>query len=126
MEYVTLWFILTGGTGYIAPMEVRAPECGRPGLVVGLLVDRKVNPTTVYWPDPKTVGEHCRIDVRQRVAEMPLGVYHFATTEMGKARAWNEPVEPYIGIDPHTSEEWTRAPMDLEPPSVAPTGFRIR
>jgi len=129
MDYVALWFVLTGGGGYVPPMEVRAPICGQAGLVVGVLVDRLVNPRTVFWPDPKTVGEHCRIDVAERVVSMPFGEYHFATTEMGKLPApgtWGTNQEHYIGIDPHTSELWRRVPMDLEPPSVAPTGLRIR
>lgn len=108
MDFLAIWFILSGGTGYTPPMEVRNPPCGLPGLVVGVLVDRLVNPTAVMWPDPKVPDQHCRIDITQYMAGLTPGTYHIATTEMGKGLPFGTPPEPYIGIDPHTSVAWTR------------------
>lgn len=108
MDFVILWFVLAAG-GYIAPMDVRSPQCGLSGLVVGILVDRVVNPTAVLWPDPQTVGEHCRVDVTDRVAGVAPGEYHFATTIVGKAVAFGVELPPrYQPHDPHTSVSWVR------------------
>lgn len=120
MDYLILWFILTGaGSGRLEPMTIRAPQCGLPGVVVGLIVDRKINPTAAMWPDPKTVGEHCRVDISAKVAELAGGEYHLATTEMGKMRPFGSKVDSYIGVDPHTSEPWIRAATGTKPKKPA-------
>jgi hypothetical protein len=126
LDYVALYFILTGGSGYRAPLDVYTPACGKPGLVVGLLVDRLVNPRMVLWPDPKTVGEHCEVDVAAYVLALETGEYENCTTEMGKAIGWDAPRVPYIGIDPHCSLLWRRDAGDVTPPSTAPTNFQLR
>jgi len=126
MDYVALWFILTGGGGYVPPEDVRAPQCGRPGLVVGVMVDRLVNPTLALWPDPHVVGEHCEVDIRARVQGLPFGEYHLATTEMVKALPFGTPPEPYIGIDPHTSALWLRLDDgSILPPALPPANLRL-
>ena len=124
---MVVWFVFTlmangaEPSGYIPPQEVRAPECGRLGLVVGVLVDRLVNPTAVLFPDPTTVGLHCRQDISQRVAALQPGEYHAATTEMPDSQV------PYIGVDPHTSLTWTRnsEPMTITGPPGKPTTIRL-
>jgi len=127
MEVIFVWFILTGGSGYTPPIEVRNPPCGIPGFVVGVLVDRLVNPTAVMWPDPKVKDQHCRIDITQYMTGLTPGQYHIATTEITKT--WNAgsgvSPEAYIGIDPHTSVYWVRQTG----PSILPgkpINFRIQ
>ncbi len=51
MKLIIIWFILTNGSGYLPPMELLPTDasCGLPGAVVGVVVDRPVNPSTVTW-----------------------------------------------------------------------------
>lgn len=119
MDYVALWFILTGGFGYIPYEDVRTPQCGKAGQVVGLLVDRSVNPATAMWPDPNVAGVHCEADIRGRVAALAPGEYHLAATVFTKDLPFGTPTKPFIGIDPHTSIAWTRE-GDYVPPATPP------
>lgn len=109
MAYVIVWFILTNGSGYRPPLDVKDPPCGIVGPIVGVQVDRLVNPTAVLWPDPKIVGAHCRVDIRDHVEGLAPGEYHVGTTIV--AKEWivaGSPPEFYIGHDPHTSPLWMR------------------
>ena len=121
MDFIIVWFIMTNGTGYIPPQDVRLTDmrCGIAGAVIGVLVDRPVNPTTALWPDPKIPDQHCEVDISQRVAGLPHGEYHLATTIVGNGKP-----ESYIGHDPHTSTKWLRS---LTSPGLpgAPTNFRV-
>lgn len=114
MDYVIVWFILTGGMGSIPLLEVRAPSCGRAGAIVGVQVDRVVNPTAVLWPDPQVVGQHCRTDISARVAGLPPGEYHIATTIVTKVDGGR-----FIAPDPHTSPMWSRRTSGSTPPPPA-------
>lgn len=125
MDYVMLWFVLLGvGGGYIPPVEARTPQCGLLGPVVGVIVDRLVNPTAVLYPDPQTPGAHCQVDVSTRVRALAPGEYQVATTEMMKPVAFGtSPAPRIIGIDPHVSLTWTRAgdySVPQTPPPPAP------
>ena len=102
-RWVALYFILYGGTGYIPPMEVKNPPCGIVGEKVGVTFDRSPNPTTVYWPDPYFPGTHCAVDIRSKLAGLPVGTYEFATTEMEDGD-----VIVSFHIDPHTSDTWVK------------------
>jgi hypothetical protein len=126
MAFVIVWFVMTGGAGYIAPLDVPPSEmrCGIDGAVIGVQLDRVVNPSMVRWPDPNVAGQHCQVDISARVATLAQGEYHIATTIVGKAYAWNEPVDRYIGHDPHTSVVWMRDPNPTGLP-LRPTNFRI-
>lgn len=126
MEFVIVWFVMTGGAGYLPPQNVQPTEmqCGIDGAVVGVKIDRVVNPSMVLWPDPYVEGKHCQTDISARVATLTQGEYHIATTIVGKSYAWNAPVERYIGHDPHTSVAWMRDPNPTGLPP-RPTNFRI-
>lgn len=123
MDYLLIWFVLAGGSGYIPPMEVRAPLCGQVGPAIGVTVDRLVNPTAVIYPDPNVAGVHCRVDIRERVAGLVPGEYHVATTEVGKLYPFGTVPESYIHVDPHTSEDWVRQTSGNEPRK--PATFRV-
>jgi hypothetical protein len=130
MEKILLWFILTNGSGYIAPQEVLPADmiCRQPGPVIGVLFDRPTNPRAVLWPDPVEVDMHCEVDISQRVAGLAHGDYHLATTIIAKTRNFGSPndkPERYIGHDPHTSEHWQRS---LTAPGMpgGPSNFRVR
>lgn len=99
LDYVGVFFILLGGAGgYIAPLTVKNPPCGFAGTVVGVIADRETNPTELRWPDPYFPETHCRVDVRDYVANLAPGTYEIATTEFTTGVGG----PPYIGIDPHT------------------------
>lgn len=122
MEYLVLWFVMTAGPSIpnsIAPQDVRAPQCGQVGLIVGVIVDKLLNPTTAFFPDPHDAAAYCSQDIRPRVAALPPGEFHLATTEIGDGSR-----QPYIGIDPHTSLTFIRDSAPL-PDSLMPPG-RIR
>lgn len=119
--FVTVWFVLSGGSGYIPPLDVHAPLCGRPGAVVGVQVDRTINPTTLYWPDPRVADQHCVVDISAKVAEMKPGTYHNATTIHGKEVPFGTQAERYFGHDPHTTVYWVRDTTLLP----RPTNLRI-
>ncbi len=123
LDYVAIYFILTGGSGYRPPLDVRNPPCGIAGAVVGLHVDRPVNPTIATWPDPYFPGVHCEVDIRAYVSQSEPGQYHLATTEMGKSVGFGVPVVPYIGIDPHTTDFFTIG--NLPPPPASPATIGI-
>lgn len=127
MELVIVWFVMTGGSGYIAPQDVRPAEmrCGLEGAVVGVKIDRVVNPTVVRWPDPKVVGQHCEVDISQRVNALSQGEYHIATTIVSKMYTFGvgQP-ESYIGHDPHTSVAWMRDPHATGLP-IRPSNLRV-
>lgn len=122
MDYVVLWFILTNGSGYLPPLDVKPAmmQCGLAGAVAGVHVDRLVNPTKAIWPDPYFPGVHCEVDISAHVASLKQGEYHNCTTEMG-----NGSKVPYIGIDPHCTELWRRD-GSIVPPNVAPANLRMR
>jgi len=105
MDYIVIWFILTGGFGYIPPQEVRKTDmsCGLEGQVIGVQLDKTVNPTKLYWPDPSIVDKHCVVDIKERVIGLLEGEYHIATTILGDGSS-----TPYIGHDPHTTVLWIR------------------
>lgn len=122
MGAITLWFILTNGMGYLAPMEipVEALACNFDGAVVGVQIDSRENPQIVSIPAPGNPAKHCRIDVGDRVVGLVEGEYHFATTEMGDGSS-----KPFAIVDPHTSVYWLKsnAPTGRPP---QPTGFRLK
>lgn len=124
MDYVVLWFILSGGTGYLPPMDVRNPPCGIEGAIVGVVTDKPVNPTKVLWPDPYFPGTHCEIDIREKIATLAEGEYHLATTIMGRDVPFGTPIPPYIQHDPHTSTDWVRSLSGAMSPTK-PTTFRV-
>lgn len=126
MGFVIVWFIMTNGSGYIPPQNVQPLQmsCGLAGAVVGVKVDRPVNPTRASWPDPRILGQHCEVDINQRVAGLAHGEYHLATTIVGKDYKPGEKPESYIGHDPHTSDLWLRSLTSPGLPSK-PTNFRI-
>jgi len=100
-----LWFVLlSGSAGYIEPMYVTPASCGLPVTVASLQADREVNPRVARWAD-------CSVDVRERVAGLPDGVYEFAATGIGY----------YVPPDPHTSDMFVVSPDFEEQPQVAPT-----
>jgi len=87
-----LYFVLSGGFGYIAPITVDiSTACGKPFIVAGLQVDRPVNPTVARWAD-------CEVDISGKLAELPMGTYHLAATGFG----------PYNAPDPHVSAYFQR------------------
>lgn len=117
MSFVMVWFILTTpangviAPGYIKPQDVYLTDmqCGLSGAVVGVHVDRIVNPQFVTWPDPFFEGVHCSADISARVAALPLGEYHIATTIVGADLPFGTPVPHVNGHDPHTTTSWLRA-----------------
>jgi hypothetical protein len=105
------------------PLSIRNPPCGLAPAVVGLQVDRLVNPTAALWPDPYFPGTHCRVDISATVAELSAtrpGTYELATTEMGKQVPFGTVIPPYIGIDPHVSPRFTIGPGEPPPPPPPP------
>ncbi len=115
---VVLWLIMTSGSGYIEPMTLDPARmrCGLPGVVVGVQVDRLEDPTVARWVDPQDPNAHCDVDVAARVAAMPMGEFHFATTHV---RAAGDAV-PYLSPDPHTSRLWMRSGRVPDPPATTP------
>lgn len=106
LNYVAIYFILTDGFGYIPTQDVHKIDmsCGLPGVVVGITMDSRVNPTKAYWPDPGFPNLfHCVVDISQRVVGLQQGEYELATTDMGELE---DPL-PFI-IDPHTSVKFLR------------------
>lgn len=132
MEAILISFILLGGAGgYIEPLRVNAADlpCGLEGAVVGIQVDRVVNPTFVTFPDPKVAGKHCQVSIEARVAGLIHGLYEIATTELGAVYSYGPgavQAPGYIGVDPHVSVEWMRDTTVTTAPAIAPTGFRMR
>lgn len=127
MAFVLLWFVMTLGIGgYIEPMKVMPADmhCGLPGVVVGVRVDRAVNPQRAYWPDPGFEDLHCELDIAQRIAALPHGEYHLATTIVDKLYPFGVQPDRYIGHDPHTSDQWLRSAAAPGLPGL-PTNFRI-
>jgi hypothetical protein len=123
MPLLVVWFIMTNGTGYLAPQDVDAAalHCALAGAVpAGVSVDRPVNPLLARWPDPKSPEQHCAVDISLRVAALEPGEYWLATTEMG------QPFEGalFVGPDPHTSDPWLRSVTDPGLPGP-PVNFRI-
>jgi hypothetical protein len=120
MAALTIWFILTGGTGYIEPLTVAraAMVCGLDGAVVGVTVNTPKNPTEVSWPDPKVVGKHCTQNIAAKLATLPDGEYEIATTEMGADVPFGAEPEVYIHIDPHTTDPWTKGGLLLRPTTL--------
>lgn len=124
---VFLWFILSGGSGYIEPLAV-APldmSCGRDGAVVGLQLDSVVNPSFAMWPDPGMADKHCRVSIGARVLALPPGEYHSCTTEMPRFMGFGQrdPAVPHI--DPHCTGFWTRTDSTLPVAPRAPGVVRI-
>ena len=105
MTIVILWFVLSGGTGFIEPLNITPEACGRATNIPRLEPDREVNPRAARWAD-------CEVDIRAKVATLTPGVYHLAATGLGS----------YIPPDPHTSgpfvvsrdfeEQTTARPVD--------------
>jgi len=128
MDFVIVAFIMTAGMGYIEPLNVYPAEmqCGQAGAVVGVQVDRLVNPTAVLWPDPKISGQHCRVSIEAKVAGLIQGEYHIATTIVTTGCCGLVTVEPFIGHDPHTSPEWMRDTVVTTPPALAPVNLQLR
>lgn len=132
MDYIILWFIMTNGSGYLPPMDVRPTDsviqCNISGAIVGVQVDKLENPTKVLWPDSQLADKHCEVDVAAKVAALENGEYHFCTTIMGK------PIMPdnshmkyvYIQHDPHCSVYFLKsdAPMTVlgRPTNIKITG----
>ena len=108
MDFVILWFILTNGSGYLAPMEVRLSDsiiqCDIDGTIIGVQVEKLENPNIVLWPDPKNLNKHCKIDISAMISALPIGEYHLATTTVGTLGG-----ESYILHDPHTSVYWIKS-----------------
>lgn len=122
MNFVMLWFIVTAGINvpsYIEPMSVYTPACGRPGLVVGVMVDRVVNPSEALWPDPVTPGEHCTVDISEKVASLPVGNFYIATTVVEDAGLFDGTRRAAIPHDPHESVALVHD-TSLEQPTVNP------
>lgn len=130
MQAIIISFILLGSAGgYIEPLTIQAADlpCGLEGAVVGIQVDRLVNPTFVTFPDPNVAGKHCQVSIEARVAGLIHGVYEIATTEVGKVFAYGPGATQapgYIGVDPHVTGEWMRDAAVTTAPAIAPTGFR--
>lgn len=125
---VLVWFVMTGGSGYIEPLQVRPLDmsCGLPGAVVGVAVDSVVNPQFVTWPDPGIASLHCRVSIAARVQALPPGEYHVATTHVAEARPWGD-TTPRVtfDIDPHTTPLWTRTNSNLPVAPHAPGSPRV-
>jgi hypothetical protein len=110
MDYVLIYFILTGGFGVAPTLEIHKTDmsCGLNGAVIGVQIDKLVNPTKVYWPDPNISNMHCIVDISKKVVTLEPGEYHIATSIMGSGCC--EPTvhsTPYIGHDPHTTGYFT-------------------
>lgn len=106
MIKIAIFFILTNGpAGYTPPQIVQKSEmsCGLEGAIVGVQLDRLVNPTTVYWPDPTVANFHCAISIKDRVVGLQQGEYHIATTIIADNSG-----NRYFQHDPHTTVYWTR------------------
>jgi len=115
LNYVSIFFIMTNSSGYTPPLDVRKFDmsCGLPGSVIGVQIDRNVNPSKVFFPDPGIPIMHCVVDISQKVNSLPEGEYHIATTEMGEL---NDPT-PNFMIDPHTSQYFTIVKSTVTYPS---------
>lgn len=108
MTLMVLWFILSGGSGYLAPMDITPAACGIAPRAARLVVDREVNPRTVRW-------DTCEVDVRAKVASLPDGQYHLAATGYGH----------YNAPDPHTSVSFVIG-KDFTPPAEQPAMPRLQ
>lgn len=132
LDYIAVWFVflsLASGaepTGYIPPQDVRKADmsCGLPGAVVGVQIDRLVNPSFIEFPDPGFANMHCRASIAARVAGLQPGIYEIATTEMGRIPEPGE-VPGYIGIDPHVSVQFTVTTSTGPFTPVAPAAMRV-
>lgn len=130
MAYIIVWFVMTMPAvgviepGYIKPQDVHLADmqCGLPGAVVGVLVDRQVNPLKVSWPDPFFDGVHCDADISASVAALQPGEYHIATTIMGADLPFGTPVPHVNEHDPHTTSTWLRDGGTVPPPTPITTG----
>lgn len=124
MEYFVIWFIMTNGTGYLPPLDVKFDsaivKCDLPGNAVGVELNSLENPTRVKVVDPHDATKHCEVDIREKMLTLAVGEYHLAHTGMGKSYAWNEKPERYNSPDPHTSVMFIRsnAPLVLKPTNV--------
>lgn len=116
IPWVTLWFIMTNGSGYLPPMEVRSGDsviqCNITGAIVGLQIDKLENPTKALWPDPYDTTKHCEVDISAKVNSLVDGEYHSCTTQMGVIG-----VKSHNPIDPHCSVYWIKSknPMTVIP-----------
>lgn len=127
IEFVYVWFILSNGVGYIEPQRVENPPCGIEGGVIGVQIDRVVNPTAVLWPDPLVTGKHCRTNISERVAGLVPGEYHIATTIFStpmSAEARLLGGLGYYGHDPHITGYWFRHIGETGPEPVKPKDLR--
>lgn len=109
IPWFTLWFVMTGGGGFITPMQVRFTDtqiikCGIDGPIVGVQVNTLENPTLALWTDPHDGNKHCEVDISARVASLPVGQYHNAATYMGVSTGIH-----YLSPDPHTSPYWIKS-----------------
>lgn len=98
---IAVYFILANATGgYVPPQDVpkATMPCGFSGTVVGVQVDREINPTKVMWVDPFVATKHCEVSIVDRVRTLAPGDYHIATTIMGDGSQI-----PMNQHDPHTS-----------------------
>ncbi len=104
VNYILIYFILTGGFGYREPQRVDKIDmsCGLEGQIVGVQLDSLVNPSKVYWPDPSIPNMHCIVDISQRIIGLEQGEYHLATSLHQNEKG------PYILHDPHTSVYFLR------------------
>ena len=104
MDYIVIWFILTGGFGYIPPQEVRKTDmsCGLEGQIIGVQIDNSINPSRVSFPDPGFANMHCVVNITKKVAELATlepKEYHIATTIMGDGSKTF-----YYQHNPHTTK----------------------
>lgn len=127
MDFIVFWFILTNGSGYLPPMDVRLTDnnvqCNLPGAIVGVQVNRLENPTIALWSDPTIPNRHCEVDISIKVASLPNGEYHNCTTIIGKEFPWNIKPTPYIPHDPHCSVYWLKSNFD---PNKIPKVIGVR
>jgi len=121
MTSLALWFILTGGSGYLPPLNLLPADihCGVTGAVApGLQINARENPSLALWRDPADATKHCEVNIAAKVNTLAMGEYHLATTVMGTGN--------WVGPDPHTSVMFMRGtgtvvePPVVEPPVVEP------
>jgi len=130
MAFIIVWFIMTAPAigviepGYIPPQNVHLADmqCGLPGVVEGVHVDRQVNPLKVRWPDPFFDGVHCEADISLSVAALLPGEYHIATTIVGADLPFGTPAVHVNEHDPHTTSTWLRDGGVVPPPTPMTIG----
>lgn len=130
MFYITVWFVMLTPAigviepGYIKPQDVHLSDmqCGIAGAVVGVHVDRPVNPLKVSWPDPFFDDVHCEADISASIAALLPGEYEIATTIMGPDVPFGVPVPHINQHDPHTSTTWIRDGGTIPPPTPSTIG----